>query len=149
MPEDVGFIADNANRYIVLETHYENPREIRGNTDRSGVRIHYTDTMRKHEAGTLRIGDVSVSLASETVSTDVKYQFTCPSECTKRMNGPINIFMDGFHMHKTGRAVFTNKFDENGTFIEKIGQVRCTNLSLPITERMDQSNEILTLTCTR
>lgn len=106
-----------------MESHYDNPEDIADNVDASGVRVYYTNTVRKYEAGSLSLGDPLVSRDSETVISEFKYEHTCPSECTSKHSKPITVFGSFLHMHTTGKEIYTNKFARNGTFLEKVGSI--------------------------
>lgn len=123
VPSEAGFLLDSENYILVLETHYDNPTAQLNNVDFSGVRMYYTDTLRQHEAGTLILGDAVISRGGQTVKHNFKYESTCTSGCTRKFSGPVSMFFSFLHMHKTGREIYTNKFDENGTFIENISKV--------------------------
>lgn len=110
-------------QYLVMETHYDNPNELTDVFDSSGVRVYYTDRLREHEAGSLQVGDPLVSMAGETVESGVNYEFTCPSECTSLFSQDITVFAGGLHMHTTGESIYTNRYDQDETFLNNIGQV--------------------------
>lgn len=124
LPREAGILATRDKKFLILETHFDNPTEIEGNIDNSGVRIYYTDTLREHEAASLLVGDQLVSRFEEVVQSGFKYQHSCPSECTSKFSRTINIYSSLLHMHTTGKEIYTNKFSANGTFIETIGKVR-------------------------
>lgn len=56
-PKEVGlpFGGSNYNPYIRIEIHYNNPDEVAGVIDNSGMRIKYVDKLRKFDA--VNIGD--------------------------------------------------------------------------------------------
>lgn len=124
LPREAGIVANKDKKFLIMETHFDNPDAIKGNIDNSGVRIYYTDTMRDNEAASLLIGDQIISRFSEVIQSGFKYQHTCPSECTSKFNRTINIFSSVLHMHTTGKEIYTNKFSANGSFVENIGKVR-------------------------
>lgn len=51
-PKEVGlpFGGSNYNPYIRIEIHYNNPNEVAGVVDSSGMRIKYVDKLRKYDA---------------------------------------------------------------------------------------------------
>lgn len=124
MPREAGFRVKKGRAFVVVESHYDNPEDIVGNVDSSGVRLYYTNTMRDNDAGSLLIGDSVVDRLGNVVLSDFVYQHTCPSGCTEKFKEPINIFGSTLHMHTVGREIYTNKFSKNGTFIENINKVR-------------------------
>lgn len=84
--------------------------------DNSSVRLHFSDTPRTHDAGTISIGDALISLAGQPVESGRNYTFTCPSECTSQMVQPsITVFASMLHAHLTGLRLWTNLY-RNGSF---------------------------------
>ena len=53
---EIGGDAVDAMKYVLLETHYDNPNRNPNIIDSSGLRLHYTPTLREHSAGILMIG---------------------------------------------------------------------------------------------
>lgn len=123
LPPEAGFVLTDERQYIVLETHYDNPKLASGMVDSSGVRFYYTDTLREHEAGTLTLGDGYVSRGGSQVVSGVDYEHTCPKQCTERFSTPINVFKSGLHMHTTGKEMYTNLYDEDNNFLRTINKV--------------------------
>lgn len=116
----------NENNIFVMETHFDNPDKLSGNIDYSGVRVYYTNTMRKYEAGSLLLGDITVARQGQTVRNGFEYEHSCTTACTSKFSRPINLYASGLHMHTTGMEIYTNKFSENGSFIETINKVSTT-----------------------
>lgn len=65
-PPDAGYPIDSNNgRYYLMETHYtdtEPPKDLESLhagpiVDDSGLKLYYTSTLRKHDAGVLSIGE--------------------------------------------------------------------------------------------
>lgn len=119
LPEEAGFRVDNDNYIFILQTHYDNPDRKTDIVDSSGVVIHTTSTLRKFDAGSVNIGDAAV-LRPGVIETDVKYQGSCPSHCTKNVDGDLTIFASALHMHNLGKEAWTNHFDEDDKFIDTI-----------------------------
>lgn len=116
-------MVDKTKPFLVLETHYDNSDQIEGNNDNSGVRLYYTDTMRKHEAGSIQIGDSLVTRGGRTVENGFEYEHSCPSECTSKFNRSIKVYGSFLHMHTTGKEIYTNVFSRNGTFLDTMNKV--------------------------
>lgn len=125
LPLEAGVVVDDTRNILVMETHYDNPGGESGSVDSSGVRLHFTDTMRKFEASSLITADAFVTLGGEKVKNNFEYEFTCPSACTNKFSESINVFSSFLHMHTTGREIYSNKFDEDNKFVENINKV-CT-----------------------
>lgn len=65
-PSDVGYpLESGKDRFYLMETHYNNPNTPKDLdslhmgpvVDNSGLRLHYTSALRKHDAGVLSIGE--------------------------------------------------------------------------------------------
>lgn len=121
-PEDVGFEINKDNNYFIMETHYDNPDMEEETVDISGAKLYFADD-RPIKAGTLALGDPLVSLFGQPVKNDFEYVSSCPSNCTATWKENINVFMSVLHMHTTGRKIFTNHFDKNGTLIQRLNTV--------------------------
>ncbi|XP_044120145.1 dopamine beta-hydroxylase [Neovison vison] len=111
-PEEVGlaFGGAGSSRFLRLEVHYHNPLEIRGRRDSSGIRLYYTATLRRFDAGIMELGLVYTPLMAippqETAFVLTGY---CTDKCTQMALPPsgIRIFASQLHTHLTGRKVVT------------------------------------------
>ncbi|XP_038193994.2 dopamine beta-hydroxylase [Arvicola amphibius] len=111
-PEEAGvaFGGPNSSPYLRLEVHYHNPRHIHGRHDSSGIRLYYTATLRKYNAGIMELGLVYTPVMAippqETAFVLTGY---CTDECTRVAlpNTGIHIFASQLHTHLTGRKVIT------------------------------------------
>lgn len=120
MPPEAGIPVSEDERYYVVQTHFDNPSGVAGVTDNSSVRLHFSDTPRQYEAGTLSIGDAFVALQDQPVSGNRTYTFTCPSECTSRIVQPsITVYASMLHAHLLGLRLWTNVY-RNGSFVRTI-----------------------------
>ncbi|EDV25404.1 uncharacterized protein TRIADDRAFT_63840 [Trichoplax adhaerens] len=95
-------------RYVVMETHYDNPNLYSGIKDSSGMRFYYTSQKRQYDAGMLQIGQ-SVNPFHMIPEGQKTWQSAgyCPSYCTQR-NLPatgINIIGSILHTHLVGRSL--------------------------------------------
>nr|XP_032817813.1 DBH-like monooxygenase protein 1 isoform X2 [Petromyzon marinus] len=97
--------------FVLMETHYDNPLQLSGIRDNSGLRLHYTAQLRAYDAGVMETG-VWVSLyhmvpphAPHWVS-----QGHCTREClnealgTERPQG-VSVFAVLLHAHLAGREL--------------------------------------------
>ncbi|CAM9780153.1 unnamed protein product, partial [Laminaria digitata] len=65
-----------------LQTHYNNPDEIEGLVDDSGVRVYYTNELRPINMGVIQLGDPFVTLDGVAVPEGKSsFSFQCPSSC--------------------------------------------------------------------
>lgn len=87
-----------------------------------GMKVFLTNTLREDEAGTFMVGDPLVRLDGEPVESR-EYEFSCPSECTKKLPNPVNVYASLLHMHTTGMEIYNNKLTPNGTFVEHFNKV--------------------------
>jgi Copper type II ascorbate-dependent monooxygenase, C-terminal domain len=132
LPPEAGFLLTNQNRFLIMETHFNNADLVKDSVDQSGFTLFYTDNLRQHEAGVLNTGDPGVTLGGSPVVTGKKYSFTCPSECTQNFREPVNVFASFLHMHLTGKEIYENRFAKNGTFLEKIRAVSGHGISIEV-----------------
>jgi len=122
LPEDVGFLIESSNSMLVLQTHFDNPENSIG-VDTSGTQLFFS-TNRSIHAGSLVLGDFGVSLGGLPVKNQFNYTSTCPSNCTSKWPDPeINVFASALHMHTTGRNMWTNKYNPDGSFNESINSI--------------------------
>ncbi|XP_047555231.1 dopamine beta-hydroxylase isoform X1 [Lutra lutra] len=111
-PEEAGlaFGGAGSSRFLRLEVHYHNPLEIQGRRDSSGLRLYYTATLRRFDAGIMELGLVYTPLMAippqETAFVLTGY---CTDKCTQMALPPsgIRIFASQLHTHLTGRKVVT------------------------------------------
>ncbi|EGW07837.1 Dopamine beta-hydroxylase [Cricetulus griseus] len=111
-PEEAGvaFGGQGSSRYLRLEVHYHNPRNIQGRRDSSGIRLYYTATLRQFNAGIMELGLVYTPVMAippqETAFVLTGY---CTDKCTMLAlpTSGIHIFASQLHTHLTGRKVVT------------------------------------------
>ncbi|KAL1785947.1 dopamine beta-hydroxylase [Sigmodon hispidus] len=111
-PEEAGvpFGGQGSSRYLRLEVHYHNPQNIQGRRDSSGIRLHYTATLRRFNAGIMELGLVYTPVMAippqETAFVLTGY---CTDKCTMKAlpSSGIRIFASQLHTHLTGRKVIT------------------------------------------
>ncbi|XP_031841330.1 DBH like monooxygenase olf413 [Nomia melanderi] len=109
-PQEAGYPLDPhaGPRYYMLETHYTNPQMDAFITDSSGLRLHYTDRLRTHDAGILSVGiDPNWRHLIPPGQPEVVSEGHCISDCTRQTipNNGINIFAVVMHTHQLGRKV--------------------------------------------
>ena len=117
LPPNVGFKLNEDNRYLVLETRYENTRSIDGVVDKSGVMYHYSKDPRPFAAGTLILGDSLGSLRGKSVAGNYggMVSSSCPSMCTKQFQDSIKIFAASPEMGSFGHSIMTLKHSNHST----------------------------------
>eukprot|EP01130_Rhizamoeba_saxonica_P004490 TRINITY_DN1834_c0_g1_i1.p1 TRINITY_DN1834_c0_g1~~TRINITY_DN1834_c0_g1_i1.p1 ORF type:complete len:582 (-),score=121.98 TRINITY_DN1834_c0_g1_i1:24-1577(-) len=115
LPEEAGFpIGSRRNdmKWIILETHYDNPHEKHIN-DTSGITLYYTDQKRKYDAAVMQFGDPVVSFPDIPPKEIVSFETECPSECTEKWDHPITVFNSFLHMHSIGYEMWTTHYRDD------------------------------------
>nr|XP_005990707.1 PREDICTED: dopamine beta-hydroxylase [Latimeria chalumnae] len=111
-PEEAGlaFGGSGSSKYLRLEVHYHNPLELKGRIDSSGIRLYYTPSLRKYDAGIMELGLVYTPvMAIPPHEKDFILTGYCTDKCTQTAlpHGGIHIFASQLHTHLTGRKVAT------------------------------------------
>ncbi|XP_063410638.1 dopamine beta-hydroxylase-like [Mytilus trossulus] len=108
----------NSYKYMSIQIHWNNYNLDSNLTDNSGIRLHYTDKLRKNEVGNVQIGqnDLEIPVRSDHFLKNG----SCSETCTQRMlPHPIYLTKTYIHMHNLGVA---GKFEiyRNGRLIREI-----------------------------
>ncbi|XP_031557426.1 DBH-like monooxygenase protein 1 [Actinia tenebrosa] len=116
-PEHVGYPVgtNDSGSVIIMEIHYDNPKNVEGRLDNSGVTLYYTSDVRTYDAGTFNVGDEATSWMvippNQENWTTTGY---CRKECTQKVleSSPlpekgIKIISSYLHTHVAGRAIWT------------------------------------------
>ncbi|EPY84719.1 dopamine beta-hydroxylase [Camelus ferus] len=85
-PEEAGlaFGGPGSSRFLRLEVHYHNPLKIKGRRDSSGIRLYYTATLRRFDAGILELGLVYTPvMAVPPQETAFVLSGYCTDKCTQ------------------------------------------------------------------
>ncbi|XP_072345050.1 dopamine beta-hydroxylase isoform X2 [Scyliorhinus torazame] len=111
-PKDVGLLIGGANssKYLRLEVHYHNPVRVSGKLDNSGIRLFYTPTLRKFNAGIMELGLVYTPvMAIPPREASFVLRGYCTADCTQQSlpESGIHIFASQLHTHLAGREVKT------------------------------------------
>nr|XP_057913141.1 dopamine beta-hydroxylase [Doryrhamphus excisus] len=111
-PPDAGLPmgGTGSSRFLRLEVHYHNPLLISGRRDSSGIRLHYTPSLRRHDAGIMELGLVYTPIMAIPPQQHTFYlSGYCTSKCTRTAlpQGGIFIFASQLHTHLAGRGVRT------------------------------------------
>lgn len=111
-PPDAGLPigGSESSRFLRLEVHYHNPLIITGRRDSSGIRLHFTPSLRRYDAGIMELGLVYtpiMAIPPRQQSFDLRGY--CTSKCTQTALPPqgIYVFASQLHTHLAGRAVST------------------------------------------
>ncbi|XP_019396439.1 PREDICTED: dopamine beta-hydroxylase [Crocodylus porosus] len=111
-PEEAGlaFGGPGSSKYLRLEIHYHNPLVFQGRHDSSGIRLYYTASLRRYDAGIMELGLVYTPvMAIPPGETEFFLTGYCTDKCTQVALPPagIHIFASQLHTHLTGRKVVT------------------------------------------
>ncbi|XP_061459950.1 dopamine beta-hydroxylase [Rhineura floridana] len=111
-PEEAGLVfgGPGSSRYMRLEIHYHNPLELKGRHDSSGIRLYYTASLRRYDAGIMELGLVyTPGMAIPPGESHFYLTGYCTDKCTQLALPPsgIHIFASQLHTHLTGRSVET------------------------------------------
>ncbi|XP_077593787.1 dopamine beta-hydroxylase [Stigmatopora nigra] len=111
-PEDAGLPigGPGSSRFLRLEVHYHNPLLLSGRRDSSGIRLHYTPSLRRYDAGIMELGLVYTPIMAVPPKQQHFYLTGyCNSKCTRTAlpRGGIFIFASQLHTHLAGRGVRT------------------------------------------
>lgn len=120
-PPDVGLSLGTADdpTYVLMEVHYDNPGFQQGYVDSSGLKLIYTPTLRKYDAGIIETG-VWVSLYHMIPPDMPNYisQGHCSMEClqealSEEKPSGIHVFAVLLHSHLAGRALRVRHFRQS------------------------------------
>uniref|UniRef100_A0A8C9X459 Dopamine beta-hydroxylase n=1 Tax=Sander lucioperca TaxID=283035 RepID=A0A8C9X459_SANLU len=111
-PSDAGLPmgGPGSSRFLRLEVHYHNPLLVSGRPDSSGIRLHYTPSLRRYDAGIMELGLVYTPIMAIPPKQHTFYlSGYCTSKCTQTALPPggIYIFASQLHTHLAGRGVRT------------------------------------------
>ncbi|KAF7700765.1 dopamine beta-hydroxylase [Silurus meridionalis] len=111
-PSDAGLPlgGEGSSRFLRLEVHYHNPLHISGRRDSSGIRLWFTPSLRRFDAGIMELGLVYTPVMAIPPQQH-SFQLTgyCTAECTHTALPPegIHIFASQLHTHLAGQSVRT------------------------------------------
>ncbi|KAJ7357614.1 hypothetical protein OS493_024427 [Desmophyllum pertusum] len=102
---------DSPNIFL-LEVAYDNPQNIKGRQDSSGVNLYYTDKLRKYDSGLVSVGvDINDWQIVPPKQKDWISTGYCMHQCTESMfkssslpEGGIKVFATFMHIHSAGHA---------------------------------------------
>lgn len=103
LPEVAGMRFGNATySYFQLQVHWNNPMNVAGYTDESGMRIHYTPRLRLYDMGIMWLGQYLLFIPPRVQNTTLTTQ--CNPTCSKHIvPHQLNISASIVHMHLLGK----------------------------------------------
>jgi dopamine beta-monooxygenase len=114
----------NYSRYVMIEVHYNNPEHRTGIVDNSGIKFHYTRTLRRYDAGIMELGlEYIDKMALPPGQALWKLNGYCIPECTS-VSLPadgIKIFASQLHTHLTGLRAYTKHY-RNGVELPELNR---------------------------
>jgi len=121
-PEEAGGLIGGTklSRFVVLEVHFNNPYLKKGIIDQSGIRIYYTPTLRKFDAGIMEVGlEYNPKNSIPPRSTAFRMSGYCTGECTQATlpRKGITVFASQLHTHLTGIQAFTRIVRKTGEIV--------------------------------
>ncbi|TRY74120.1 hypothetical protein DNTS_026669 [Danionella cerebrum] len=111
-PADAGLPmgGEGSSRFLRLEVHYHNPLLISGRRDSSGIRLWFSPSLRRFDAGIMELGLVYTPImAIPPNQRSFHLSGYCTEKCTQTAfpAGGIHIFASQLHTHLAGLAVRT------------------------------------------
>jgi hypothetical protein len=92
----------------MMETHYNTSARDGDTTATSGIRVYYTASLRRHDAGVLSVGlDPNWRHIIPPGQPEVLSEGHCISTCTQQAVPPkgIKVFAVALHTHLIGKTV--------------------------------------------
>ena len=86
---------------FILEMHYDNPGGVEGFIDRSGIRVHYTTTPRKHGVAPFKVFEIS-SQPSVQIPAGLARSYIGQVCTISGSTEPVRVVEAGFHAHLLG-----------------------------------------------
>lgn len=115
LPDDAGLpmgAGEGSLKWGVLQIHYDNPAELEGVRDNSGLRFYYTNQLRKYDAGILAAGPIVDYISIPPNKENYLVETRCPKECIENKledkEDNIKIFGVFQHMHLLGSELITD-----------------------------------------
>eukprot|EP00485_Elphidium_margaritaceum_P023517 CAMPEP_0202712258 /NCGR_PEP_ID=MMETSP1385-20130828/36148_1 /ASSEMBLY_ACC=CAM_ASM_000861 /TAXON_ID=933848 /ORGANISM="Elphidium margaritaceum" /LENGTH=656 /DNA_ID=CAMNT_0049372229 /DNA_START=22 /DNA_END=1992 /DNA_ORIENTATION=+ len=115
-PEHVGLPIEGL-QYVLMEIHYDNPDELEGIVDSSGLRIYWTEDLREYDAGIFAVGaDYPATFIPGDMDAAVLNSFHSAPQCSLNSDMPeqgIHAFVGLLHAHTIGTALKMRHIRDN------------------------------------
>ncbi|KAF6023515.1 moxd1 [Bugula neritina] len=140
--------------YYLLETHYDNPQLLDTWVDSSGLRVTYTSSLRKQDAGTIQVGTVD-GLIVPPNPENFEYFSICHASCTEQWipDDGVTVFGYLLHTHLLGAKIKLDWYSKDGRQSEVLAEDNSydfnyqENRLLPVPKKLVPGDS-LKLTCT-
>ncbi|CAF0755135.1 unnamed protein product [Rotaria sordida] len=121
-PDEAGGLIGEPRKssYVILEVHFNNQYLKKGIVDQSGIRIYYTSTLRKYDAGIMEVGlEYNAKNSIPPQTNKFRISGYCTGECTEVTlpKDGITVFASQLHTHLNGIQTFTRIIKTNGEII--------------------------------
>ncbi|XP_024146154.1 DBH-like monooxygenase protein 2 homolog [Oryzias melastigma] len=128
LPENAGIPIGGPDNDILyrLEIHYNNPQQKAGIIDNSGLKLYYTDQLRKHNVGILNTGMLPILPVAYTIppnAAEFHSYGLCNTSYFSQFVSPmpdLQVFAVLLHTHLAGRKIRVGHF-RNGKQIDFLG----------------------------
>jgi hypothetical protein len=113
-------IGSTGRMYAALQVHYNNPTNVTGLIDRSGVNVYRTNQVRVTQAGLFVFGTVNFTLLPQIPEYSVSG--SCPSASTNAAipAAGVTTISSFMHAHQRGRRMWTEVW-RNGVKVNTLG----------------------------
>ena len=123
-PPQAGFLAgENAAGEVTIriQVHYNNPLEVEGETDNSGLDVYLTSELRPNNAATIVFADVG-GIMIPPGEPAFEWIADCTAEQTSQiLTGPITVFGSSLHAHELGRVLWTD-IERGGDLVAELNR---------------------------
>jgi len=106
--------------YVAMQIHYNNPNNVTGLIDASGVNIYRTNMIRATKSGMFAFGTVNFTLPPQVLQYTVSG--SCPGSVTNAAipAAGVTAYSSFMHAHQRGRRIWTEVW-RNGLLIATLG----------------------------
>jgi len=113
-------IGSTGRMYVALQVHYNNPNNVTGLVDRSGVNVYRTNQIRATQAGLFLFGTTNFTLLPQIPEYSISG--SCPSAQTGAVipAAGVTAISSFLHSHQRGRRMWTEVW-RNGVKVASLG----------------------------
>ncbi|KAI8504838.1 DBH-like monooxygenase protein 1 [Branchiostoma belcheri] len=150
-PENVGMSigAPGDPKFLLMETHYNNPQHKEGIRDSSGLRLLYTSDLREHDLGFMQLGMEAIGWTQIIPPGSQSFVSvgTCYPDCLEKAMeeasiDKVNVIGVHFHAHLAARKMRIRHV-RNGVELPWLGNDENFDFNFQQTVRLQEEREIL------